>query len=291
MKMKLKSKIALLICLFFLTGIATQAQVSSDWDKDTRILREIAEINTGFPIDSVIWISALYFTDSPYVASTLEGEKEETLIVNLRQFDCTTFVENCLALSRCMQYPNPDMDYFERILRQIRYRNGHIDGYTSRLHYTSDWIYDNVRKGILEDITHALGGHRYKPKVFFMSKNTDRYPALKKDAEEMKKMREIESGINSRNNYFYIPQKEILERQSRIKNGDIICFTTSVPGLDISHIGIAYWYKNQLTFVHASSKEKKVIINPESLTDYCEKIKTNTGIIVLRANNFISDKL
>ena len=35
----------------------------------------------------------------PYVASTLEVNRKEQLVVNLRQLDCTTFVENSLALA------------------------------------------------------------------------------------------------------------------------------------------------------------------------------------------------
>ena len=38
-------------------------------------------------------------------------------------------------------------------LQKIRYRDGVIDGYTSRLHYTSDWIENGVRQGFLEDVT------------------------------------------------------------------------------------------------------------------------------------------
>lgn len=265
------------------------AQVSSDWEKDTEIFNQFFSTHPKMPVDECIWKAALFFLNTPYEAGTLEGEESETLVVDLRSLDCMTLIENCLALGRCMQYPNPDPDYFERILRLIRYRNGNIDGYTSRLHYTSDWIFDNVRKEILEDITHALGGYKFKPEVSYMSQNSEKYTALSDNPEAVSEMRKIENEINGRNTYYYIPKKDIPAFQSGIKNGDIICFTTSIKGLDISHLGIAYWYKNQLTFIHASTTEGKVIVNPESLADYCTKIKTNTGIMVLRANNQIGD--
>lgn len=38
----------------------------------------------------------------PYVAHTLEINKKEKLVINLRQLDCTTYVENVVALSMCM---------------------------------------------------------------------------------------------------------------------------------------------------------------------------------------------
>ena len=115
-----------------------------------------------------------------------------------------------------------------------------------------------------------------------MSENYEKYPHLANDSDAVQQIAQIEKTINARSNYYYIPKKEIAQRQSLIKNGDIICFTTSIPGLDISHLSIAYWNKRQLTFIHASSKAEKVIINPESLIDYCNAIRTCTGIMVLR---------
>ena len=219
---------------------------------------------------------------SPYAANTLEANEEEQLVVNLRELDCTTFVENCLVLARAMQYPDPDYDRFKHELRKIRYRNGVINGYTSRLHYTFDWIFNNIEKGIMDDITYALGGKKLKPNVFFMSQNPAKYPSLAGNPDEVQRIQAVEQKINARGNYYYIPKQEISHLQPMIKNGDIICFTTSIPGLDISHLAIAYRNKGQLAFIHASPTAKKVIINPEPLSDYCRTIKTNTGIMVLR---------
>jgi len=173
------------------------------------------------------------------------------------------------------------MDSFEHELRLIRYRGGALNDYTSRLHYTTDWIFDNVKKSTVEDITYALGGQKFKPNVSFMSGNYMKYKHLKDDPETVKEIGAIESEINKRGSYYFLPKQSIEAHQSLIRSGDIICFTTSVPGLDISHLGIAYRNKGQLTFIHASSTAKKVIINPESLVDYCNKINSNTGIIVL----------
>jgi hypothetical protein len=226
--------------------------------------------------------TALFFLDTPYVANTLDVNDEEKLVINLRELDCMTFVENCLALVRALQYSHPNAKCFERELREIRYRNGIINGYGSRLHYTTDWIFDNAGKGVFRDMSDALGGHPLKLNVNFMSTNSQKYPHLANNPEEVKRIEAVEQEITNHRNYYYIPKQDINKCQARIKDGDIICFTTSIPGLDISHLGIAYWYKKQLTFIHASTKAKKVIINPESLADYCRMMKSNTGIIVLR---------
>jgi cell wall-associated NlpC family hydrolase len=258
------------------------SQENSGEVQDALILEKFFRTVSKNTLDSSMIHAALFFLNTPYVANTLEINEEEKLVVNLREMDCTTFVENCFALARALQDPHPDLPLFKRELQQIRYRNGIIGEYTSRLHYMSDWIYDNAEKGILENITYALGGRRLSLNVNFMSVNYKKYPRLADDPEEVQRIEALEKAISTRKNYYYIPKQEIAEHQSLIKNGDIICFTTAIPGLDISHLGIAYWRQGRLTFIHASTSAKKVIINPESLTDYCRTIKNNTGIIVLR---------
>jgi hypothetical protein len=271
--------------LLFLPLVFNCAFAQPDYNR--KVVEAFFQSTAKTSIDSTVVQAALYFLDVPYAAGTLDSTKEESLVVNLREMDCTTFVENCLALSRTMQLPVPDYNSFEQELRQIRYRKGLINGYTSRLHYTTDWIFDNVEKGIIEDITYALGGRKFKPNVYYMSENYRKYPHLVQDSLAVQQIKFVEQKINARSNYYCIPKKEIAWRQSLIKNGDILCFTTSIPGLDVSHIAIAYWRNGELTFIHASSKARKVIVNPQSLIDYCSMIQTCTGIIVLRPVNIV----
>ena len=85
----------------------------------------------------------------PYVPATLEVPGPERLVVNLREFDCVTFVENTLALARVVRSGQGGYDAFKRELLRIRYRGGKLEGYPSRLHYFSDWIADYQAKGIV----------------------------------------------------------------------------------------------------------------------------------------------
>jgi hypothetical protein len=94
-----------------------------------------------------------FFLETPYVANTLETEGEERLVINLREMDCTTFAENCLALTRTIQSKRPGVDQFWQELARVRYRNAKINGYTSRLHYTTDWIFNNQQKKLVQDVT------------------------------------------------------------------------------------------------------------------------------------------
>ena len=273
--------------LFFLFLPLAFNYAFAQTSNDSTIAETFLRSRTKTSIDSAMIQAAFYFLNTPYVAGTLESpdSTKEALVINLHELDCTTFVENCLALSRTLQLLSPDYDSFLRELQKIRYRKGLINGYVSRLHYTTDWIYDNADKGIIEDVTYALGGRKFKPNVYFMSSNPQKYPHLAKDSDAVRQIATIEKSINARNTYYYIPKKEIARNQSLIKSGDIICFTTAVPGLDVSHMAIAFRRNGELTFIHASSTAKKVIVNQQSLIDYCSMIQNCTGIIVLRPVN------
>ncbi len=281
MDIKIVIVIAGLLLAFTLHG---QTSSSSGMCEDKQIFDSFINKNLGKKqnsLNSQLIQTATYFLDTPYVAYTLEGNDEEKLAINLHAFDCMTFVENCLALSRTIHAGKPDFNTFEKELQTIRYRNGVIDGYTSRLHYTSDWIVDNNKKGIIEDRTQASGGIVLPLHVDFMSTHPQSYPYLSKHPEDIEKIKQVEDSINNRT-YYYIPKEKIKDCEKYIKSGDIICFVTSIAGLDISHLGIAYRKNNMLTFIHASTKAQKVIVNPVSIAEYCKNIKNNKGIMVLK---------
>ena len=106
---------------------------------------------------SVMLSNGIKYVDVPYVAHTLEADGPEELIINCDEVDCTTLVEYVLAESLTPKLDNGDISEsaFADNLQKIRYRNGKIDGYTSRLHYIADWINNGVRDGFLEDVTAA----------------------------------------------------------------------------------------------------------------------------------------
>ena len=218
------------------------------------------------------------FLGKPYVGGTLEKEPEE-LIVNFSELDCTTFVESVLALSQ----KNSSFEDYMQNLRLIRYRNGKVL-YTERLHYISDWIYENQKRGILKDVTAEMPSSKALAlSLSFMSTHPNAYPALKGYNDRISKIKEVETAINRRNIYSYLPKENMQQGASSIKNGDIIVFVTSIKGLDVTHMGIAYWRNpTDLTFIHASSLAKKVIINQNSLQEYLKAQKSCKGLWVLR---------
>ncbi|MDU1891133.1 MAG: DUF1460 domain-containing protein [Dysgonomonas sp.] len=226
--------------------------------------------------------TARYFLGKPYVASTLEVGEKETLVINLREFDCTTFVENCIALTMVVKSEDLSFTNYCQILREIRYRSGKVDGYPSRLHYTSDWIYENQQRGLLENISIEIGGKSIVKPVNFMSSHAHLYKQLKDNTQNIKELIKIEENINKRNNFAILPGSDIEKYKRKIEDGYIIVFSTSILGLDYSHIGIAYWQNDELYFIHASSAQKETVIEKNSLANYCKRSKSCTGISVIR---------
>ncbi|WP_337940694.1 N-acetylmuramoyl-L-alanine amidase-like domain-containing protein [Parabacteroides sp.] len=273
--------ILLFTCLVFFQGQAADKLYYTDADRAIfdRYLSEMIP-KKSLPTGELMVQTARFFLNAPYVAATLEKEPEG-LVINLREMDCMTLVENVVALTRTMQSAVPSFDEFCKNLQTIRYRNGEIHDYTDRLHYTTDWIFENQQKGIVKDVTHEIGGISLPVDVSFMSAHPDSYKPLKDHPERVARIAAKEKEINARP-YYYIPESEIDRLAEGIKEGDIVCFVTTIKGLDISHVGVVCRVGDKLTFIHASTTQKKVIVNEAPLQEYVESIKRNSGIMVVR---------
>ena len=225
----------------------------------------------------------LNFLKTPYVAHTLEVNDEEKLVVNFDEVDCTTFVEYVLALARSpVKNETIDKADYARSLQNIRYRNGEIDGYTSRLHYIADWVNNGVRHGFIEDVAAANSPDTLKLSLNFMSTHPKAYKHLEASPENISKIENIEKALSGQVIH-YIPKNKLPDNGfSWIKNGDIIAITTNIPGLDVIHLGIAYYEKGILKLLHASSTRKMVVITQRPLAQMLKNNKRFTGIRVLR---------
>ena len=240
-------------------------------------------------LDELLEKTAYFFINKPYVAHTLETEgeesvcvKEESVVVNLREFDCTTYIETVVALTQTIRSEEHSFDNFIKKLATLRYREGVLNGYSSRLHYFTDWLYDNEKSGALENITTLIGGITEDKQLNFMSTHRDAYSQLKLNDSNLSEIIDIEKEINDRGCISYIPKSKIADIDSRIPHMSIIAFTTSINGLDVTHTGFAYQKDGGLIFIHASSAKNKVIIDSLSLSEYCNLQKSCTGIIVAK---------
>ncbi len=234
------------------------------------------------PTNDIIIKTAEIFIGSPYIGGSLDTEAKEKLLYRLDGFDCVTFYESSLAFARIISKNKYSISDFEQELTLIRYRNGKINKYPSRLHYSSEWIADNCKKKIVKDITMSIGGIIYNNKVSFMTDNPKYYKALENNPDFIEEIKHNEDLINSSKRY-YIPVAKLKQSLSNIKNGDIIFIATNKSGLDYSHTGLAFKHNDgSIRFMHASSKEKKVIIDVP-LIDYVKSGKSSCGISVARA--------
>lgn len=219
------------------------------------------------------------FKGIPYVAHTLESEAGESLVCRFDAFDCTTLVENLVALTRAKML-NYDFDQFKAELTRVRYKNGEITDYASRLHYFTDWAYENEKRGAVEDITREIGGVINMKKIHFMTTKKDLYKGITSN-EILNQIGEAENQINARKRYF-IPVNKIASIEHQLKDGDIIGITSTIEGLDCNHQGVVKQIGNRAYLFHASSKEMKVVLSEQTLEAYVGSSKRNSGIIVVR---------
>lgn len=220
------------------------------------------------------------FLGDPYKAHTLEVGNEEKIVVNLHAFDCTTFLESTIALTMTIKDNYGNFTDFVRHLERLRYRDGELNGYLSRLHYFSDWIYDNQELNIINDITARLNGQAYSFQVNFMSKHPNYYKRLSGDGM-IQLIKKQEKSISSRN-YAIIPENNIHNAMNKMQTGDIVGFVTSKKGLDIAHVGLITKSGEQAYFMHASTDAGEVVESKKNLMEYVKAIGHMTGIVVAR---------
>lgn len=246
------------------------------------LLKQVRQLKPGYN-------TMLYFARQlcgvPYVVKTLEKNKEERLVVNLRELDCTTYVETVLALAACAHDGSVKFEDYCKKLRLIRYKRGDVQ-YSSRLHYFTSWIDSNTLSGLVCEVTGSgkpFTG-RKRLNINFMSTHCELYPMMNGKTEIINEIKNIERKLSLRT-ISYIPKQSIVDTpllRKTIKDGDIIVITTSKKGLDSSHIGIAVWHSDGLHLLNASQVRHMVVEEPMTLGVYMAKHSTQTGVRVVR---------
>jgi hypothetical protein len=224
-----------------------------------------------------------------YTPATLEVPGPERLVVNLREFDCVTFIENVLALVRMIRAgggaslatPAEARARYEGYLRELRYRGGVLSGYPSRLHYFSEWLSDHEQRGMLQLLGKELGGTLDREAIDFMSTHPNAYRQLSEPGV-LDSIRGIEQRLNQGEGRWYIPEGRIASAADRIRDGDLIAATSTLKGLDVAHTGIALWRNGKLHLLHAPLVGKSVEISEVPLAERILGIPSQDGIMVAR---------
>jgi len=273
------------LCLTTQTAMGQVSALTTDSLTICRLLDEARRQprTTNFPL-----YFARQFLGRPYVAHTLEINDQEQLVVNTRQLDCTTLVENVTALTLCAyRHLYTWRDYLNALVT-IRYRNGRIDTYTSRIHYFTEWITANTAAGIVTELQSPKPPFSavQEVAVSFMSNQPDRYKALRNHPEFVADIRAMEQRVSGQH-FRYIPKRltgNVALMRKAVNDGDIIAITCNKKGLDIAHLGFAVWRNGQLHLLNASQLHKKVVEEPMTLYQYLQKHSSHTGVRIIRIN-------
>ncbi len=220
---------------------------------------------------------------------TLEIDNRiESPSVNFQGMDCWTFFETALGCARMLNEPEANWTP-ERLLHYIeldRYRGGQCTGeYLSRLHYLEDWLYDNDRRGLVEDLTRDLGGRSVPHSAGEMTAGWRHYRYLAANRSLLGPLARMEANVSSRPLY-EIPKNRVAAIESKLRSGDIV----GIIGHDrsgnysTSHVGLALRTNDGvLHFMHASSpgNSGRVIVDAE-LSKYLYRYGSDSGILVAR---------
>ncbi len=271
-------------------GPTTRSGTEEDWG----IMQEQARwaYRNGLdtlPIGQIVARIGERFVGTPYAPHTLEAEGEEGLVIELQELDCVTFVENVLALARFVRSVPEAMlgdqmrhrAYYSGILQNIRYRDGNLDGYPTRLHYFSEWISDKDARGLARDLSAELGGVPDDEPIDFMTTHPDAYRQLGENPAFLQALQTIEERLSSEPRH-YVSQERIAEVADRIQDGDLIAATSTVAGLDVAHTGIALWKDGQLHLLHAPLVDGVVEVSELPLADRVQRIGGQDGIMIAR---------
>lgn len=225
---------------------------------------------------------------TPYKSYTLEiDDRVEAPSANFNGLDCWTFFEVSLAFARMLDEPR-DQWTPQTFLKKIeldRYRGGSCNGsYLSRLHYLEDWLHDNDRRGMVQDLTRQLGGVRADHAAREMTVNWKGYRYMRNNPDLRRGIAQMEARVGSESLY-YIPKSQVASIEGQLRSGDIIGICSHDGGLiGTAHVGLAYRTSDGvLHFMHASSPHNygKVVLD-QRLSGYLTKFRSDAGILVAR---------
>jgi hypothetical protein len=223
-----------------------------------------------------------------YKSYTLEiDNRVEAPSANFNGLDCWTFFEIALGFARMLNEPEAEWTP-ARLLHYIeldRYRGGDCTGdYLSRLHYLEDWLYDNDRRGLVDDLTRQLGGVSVSHSAREMSVGWRHYRYLKANPRLLRPLAQMEARVSSRALYM-IPKSRVAGIESKLRDGDVIGIVSRERnGLySTSHVGLALRTNDGLHFMHASAPNNygRVVVDAR-LSSYLYRYRSDAGILVAR---------
>jgi hypothetical protein len=205
----------------------------------------------------------------------------ETLVIRLEDFQCVSLVESSVALARCIALEHADEACFVHEMEASRYRGGVADGFASKLHYFSEWISDNAKRGRLRDVTAALGGVPLAYTFDFMTRHRWRYPPLE-DAAVLAQLQAVESRLSG-SPTMVVTKEGVAKAERALQTGDILGMTGTMPGILVTHAALVVRGLDGVTrLLHASSYHGRVILGQGDIVDYVRRRPERLGFIAAR---------
>jgi hypothetical protein len=218
-----------------------------------RVEQLLSKTNHDRDIGGRIDVLSRQFLGHSYKPSPLIGSADtsEVFTASLDGFDCITYVETVVALARASH-----VDEFIEWLRKIRYERGRIQ-WERRNHYTTEWIRNNVRQGIIKPLSVTA------VPTISRERTLNIVPGLPAQRTRVK----------------CIPKAAVPRLAAHLKSGDLIFFASARKNLDVFHAGIIARDGKRVLMRHASRSQGMVV--EQELTDF---LKTNrmAGVIVVR---------
>jgi hypothetical protein len=218
-----------------------------------RVRQVLAEANRDRTSSSRIETLSRHFLGYAYKPFPLIGSAEtpEVFTASLDGFDCVTYIETVLALSRAAT-----VDSFINGLRMIRYEHGRIE-WKRRNHYMAGWIRNNLCDGTVR-----------------------RIPASTVPTVTRERFLNVLPGLPARRARIRSVPKKALPRLARyLRTGDLIFFASTRNNLDFFHAGIIVCKGDQLLMRHASRSQGCVV--EQDLADFLKKNRM-AGVVAVR---------
>ena len=214
--------------------------------------------------------------------------QNEQILVSLSHVDCTTVMEDVLALALCYRDGRATLDDLKNYYRRMHYQDGVIS-FATRNHYFT-WIMQSaIKEGFVERISPDepvfpfTGVQDMQPS--YMTRN--KY-LFRPQMDDEKNYNAIAFRQRQGVRFTYIPRELLNMPQDSelgvIRDGDImavVCDQHSwARGVEIKHLLIAKWLDGRLHFYHAS-KDGLGLSNMDAYTYMKDKF-TMMGVAVYR---------
>lgn len=223
-----------------LSAVVTKKKSTSGFwqEEEKRVHRLIAGESS---VASRLRLAAEVFLGRPYVPNALVGgpDEDEQLVIELSGFDCITYIECLLALSRSRSRKG-----FVSELKKIRYRSGEVN-WRSRHHYFADWMRHNEKLGVIKIRTRGS-----------LSRSIDANLSI------------IAELPPRRAHFHVVPKADVGRVLERVSDGTIVAFASVRAKLDFFHTGMLFYDRRgkrsveNLLLYQARESAGKVIAQP-----------------------------